>query len=215
MPAPTLAVSRHERNPDTSASAIATSGLLARRVIRHRRAADPRSGLDAARRRATASAPGARADEEFDRCAHRRPGSDDPAGRLPPAGLPRRARRADLRASPPTATRVRARVAFRRNPARASDGPADLRLDGRSLKLVSAAIDGAAGAAERARPRRRGPDRRRRRTCPTPSPGRPRPRSRPRPTPRSKASTCRAACTAPSARPRASARSPTGPTAPT
>jgi aminopeptidase N len=43
----------------------------------------------------------------------------------------------------PSATQVRARIAFRRNP----DGPAsrpDLRLDGRSLALVSAEIDGAA-----------------------------------------------------------------------
>jgi aminopeptidase N len=42
----------------------------------------------------------------------------------------------------PKATRVRARIGFRRNPARAGEGPADLRLDGRALKLVSAAIDG-------------------------------------------------------------------------
>ncbi len=42
----------------------------------------------------------------------------------------------------PAATRVRARVTFRRNPARASEGPLDLRLDGRNLRLVSAAIDG-------------------------------------------------------------------------
>ena len=42
----------------------------------------------------------------------------------------------------PAATRVRARVAFRRNPARACDGPLDLRLDGRNLRLFSAAIDG-------------------------------------------------------------------------
>jgi aminopeptidase N len=41
----------------------------------------------------------------------------------------------------PAATRVRARVGLRRNPARA-EGPLDLRLDGRNLKLVSAAIDG-------------------------------------------------------------------------
>ena len=43
----------------------------------------------------------------------------------------------------PGATRVRARIAFRRNPGHAADGRADLRLDGRGLKLVSAAIDGA------------------------------------------------------------------------
>ena len=43
----------------------------------------------------------------------------------------------------PTATRVIAKLAFRRNPARAGDAePADLRLDGRKLTLVSAAIDG-------------------------------------------------------------------------
>ncbi len=43
----------------------------------------------------------------------------------------------------PDATRVRARIGFRRNPARAGEGPLDLHLDGRMLKLVSAAIDGA------------------------------------------------------------------------
>lgn len=42
----------------------------------------------------------------------------------------------------PTATRVRSRIAFHRNPARAEEGPADLRLDGRQLRLVSVAIDG-------------------------------------------------------------------------
>ncbi|MFO1144234.1 MAG: aminopeptidase N [Amaricoccus sp.] len=42
----------------------------------------------------------------------------------------------------PKATRVRARIAFYRNPARADEGPADLRLDGRNLTLVSATIDG-------------------------------------------------------------------------
>ena len=44
----------------------------------------------------------------------------------------------------PEATRVRARIAFRANPARAGDAPHDLRLDGRNLELVSAAIDGGA-----------------------------------------------------------------------
>ncbi len=44
----------------------------------------------------------------------------------------------------PAATRVRSRIAFYRNPARADEGPADLRLDGRGLKLISAAIDGGA-----------------------------------------------------------------------
>ena len=43
----------------------------------------------------------------------------------------------------PTATRVRSRIAFYRNPARADEGPADLQLDGRQLALISAAIDGA------------------------------------------------------------------------
>ena len=42
----------------------------------------------------------------------------------------------------PSATRVKARVAFRRNPERAGEGPADLVLDGRLLTLVSAAVDG-------------------------------------------------------------------------
>ena len=41
----------------------------------------------------------------------------------------------------PEGTRVRSRVALRRNPA--GDAAADLRLDGRALRLVSAAIDGA------------------------------------------------------------------------
>ena len=41
-----------------------------------------------------------------------------------------------------TATRVRSRIGFYRNPARADEGPADLRLDGRLLDLVSASIDG-------------------------------------------------------------------------
>jgi aminopeptidase N len=42
----------------------------------------------------------------------------------------------------PSATRVVARIAFRRNPERAGEGPADLRLDGRMLTLVSAAVNG-------------------------------------------------------------------------
>jgi len=41
----------------------------------------------------------------------------------------------------PTATRVLSKIDFRGNPARA-DGPHDLHLDGRNLKLVSAAING-------------------------------------------------------------------------
>ncbi len=44
----------------------------------------------------------------------------------------------DLAAS---ATRVTARIAFRRNPERAGEGPADLVLDGRLLTLVSAAVN--------------------------------------------------------------------------
>ena len=59
----------------------------------------------------------------------------------PPAFLAE-TRRADLPAGRRRHARP-ARVAFRRNPARAGRRPADLRLDGRSLKLVSAAIDGA------------------------------------------------------------------------
>ncbi|PZQ51593.1 MAG: aminopeptidase N [Rhodovulum sulfidophilum] len=43
----------------------------------------------------------------------------------------------------PGATRVTARLHLAPNPARAGEGPRDLRLDGRLLKLVSAAIDGA------------------------------------------------------------------------
>jgi len=42
----------------------------------------------------------------------------------------------------PKTTRVTARLSFRRNPD-AAPGPADLRLDGRALRLVSASIDGA------------------------------------------------------------------------
>ncbi|HUS54436.1 MAG TPA: aminopeptidase N [Thermohalobaculum sp.] len=42
----------------------------------------------------------------------------------------------------PSATRVVARIAFRRNPERAGEGPADLRLDGRMVALVSAAVNG-------------------------------------------------------------------------
>ncbi|MEL6218468.1 MAG: aminopeptidase N [Pseudomonadota bacterium] len=42
----------------------------------------------------------------------------------------------------PSATRVEATVRFRRNPERAGEGPADLRLDGRSLTFVEAAVDG-------------------------------------------------------------------------
>jgi aminopeptidase N len=42
----------------------------------------------------------------------------------------------------PTATRVTARIAFRRNPDRADEGPADLALNGRRLTLVSASVNG-------------------------------------------------------------------------
>lgn len=43
----------------------------------------------------------------------------------------------------PTATRVRAALTFVRNPERAGDGPADLTLDGHSMTLLAAAVDGA------------------------------------------------------------------------
>ncbi|WP_299131809.1 aminopeptidase N [uncultured Amaricoccus sp.] len=42
----------------------------------------------------------------------------------------------------PAATRVRARIAFRPNPARGDAAPRELRLDGRALRLISASIDG-------------------------------------------------------------------------
>jgi aminopeptidase N len=42
----------------------------------------------------------------------------------------------------PSATRVKTRIAFRRNPERIGEGPAGLVLDGRLLTLVSAAVDG-------------------------------------------------------------------------
>jgi len=42
----------------------------------------------------------------------------------------------------PSATRIKARIIFHRNPERAGEGPADLVLDGRLLALVSAAVDG-------------------------------------------------------------------------
>jgi aminopeptidase N len=42
----------------------------------------------------------------------------------------------------PAAAHVSARIAFRRNPDRAAEGPADLVLDGRQLVLASAAVDG-------------------------------------------------------------------------
>jgi aminopeptidase N len=43
----------------------------------------------------------------------------------------------------PHATRIRADLALRPNPARAVEGPQDLRLDGRNLRLISAEIGGA------------------------------------------------------------------------
>ena len=43
----------------------------------------------------------------------------------------------------PTATRVVATMIFRRNPDRAAEGSADLRLDGHSMALIAAAVDGA------------------------------------------------------------------------
>ncbi|MEO0342223.1 MAG: aminopeptidase N [Pseudomonadota bacterium] len=42
----------------------------------------------------------------------------------------------------PTKTRVHSKITFRANPSRSGDGPHDLRLDGRGLKLLSASIDG-------------------------------------------------------------------------
>ena len=42
----------------------------------------------------------------------------------------------------PTATRVRSRITFAANSARTAEGPHDLRLDGRNLKLIGAKIDG-------------------------------------------------------------------------
>ena len=42
----------------------------------------------------------------------------------------------------PAATGVRAEIALRPNPARAGNGPCDLWLDGRNLRLISVAIDG-------------------------------------------------------------------------
>jgi aminopeptidase N len=51
--------------------------------------------------------------------------------------------RLDVRLDP-AATRVRAALSVRPNPARAGDGPLDLRLDGRGPRLVAAALDGAA-----------------------------------------------------------------------
>ncbi len=43
----------------------------------------------------------------------------------------------------PTATHVRAALTIVRNPERASEGPAGLRLDGHSMNLLAAAVDGA------------------------------------------------------------------------
>ena len=110
----------------------------------------------------------------------------------------------------PTATRVRARIGFRRNPARAGEGPLDLRLDGRQLRLVSAAIGGAAVPQNALAVDDEGLTVAGGRWCrrTRASSGRRRPRSRRRATPRSRGSTCRGPCTAPSARRRGSARSP-------
>ena len=60
-------------------------------------------------------------------------------------------RRARPSRSRPAATRVRARIAFRPNPARAGDAPLDLRLDGRSLEAGLGRDRRRAGAAERPR----------------------------------------------------------------
>jgi aminopeptidase N len=61
---------------------------------------------------------------------------------LPPAFL---VERVDLTfVLDPNATRVRSRMVFAPNPARAGDGPHDLALDGEGLRHISAAIDGVA-----------------------------------------------------------------------
>ena len=131
------------------------------------------------------------------------------------AGLPRRQRRADLRARPggdPGARRASPSAATR---ARRRAGRSTCASTAASLRLVSAAIDGAPVPQNALAVDDEGLTVAADARAATPSSGRPRPRSPPRPTPRSRGSTCRAACTAPSARRRASARSPTSPTAPT
>jgi aminopeptidase N len=112
----------------------------------------------------------------------------------------------------PAATRVRARLAMRPNPARAGEGRLDLRLDGEAMRLVAAAIDGAPVPANALAVDEAGltvagehlPDGGFVWECET--------EIAPATTPRSRGSTCRRACTAPSARPRGSARSPSTPT---
>ncbi|MDG1211418.1 MAG: hypothetical protein P8N98_19920, partial [Paracoccaceae bacterium] len=42
----------------------------------------------------------------------------------------------------PTATHVRAALTFVRNPERASEGPAPLRLDGHAMNMIVAGVDG-------------------------------------------------------------------------
>ena len=100
------------------------------------------------------------------------------------------------------ATRVKARMAIRRN----GDHAEPLRFNGERLKAVSVAIDGrlywaptstASTTSSSPSPRRRPPSAWRRRS-----------RSTPRPTRRWRDSMCPPDASAPSARPRASARSP-------
>ena len=116
----------------------------------------------------------------------------------------------------PGATRARAELSLRPNPLWHEDAARDLRLDGRSLKLVSAALDGEAlpqsALAIDAEGLTLPEELRARRSLHL---GGHETRSTRPPTPRSRASTCRTACTAPSARPRGSAGSPTTPTGPT
>jgi len=110
----------------------------------------------------------------------------------------------------PEATRVLARLAFRRNPAHPLQLP--LWLDGEGLKHLSCRMDGVAVAPGSLTTACRS----RRNFCPTvPSSWKPRSRSTRRPIPRWRGFTCPGACTAPSARPKGFARSPITPTAPT
>ena len=99
----------------------------------------------------------------------------------------------------PQSTRVLSRIRFA---PRADAADKTFFLHGEDLKVIRTA-----STVPRSRPRlprRASPVR-----CPMPpSPGKPRWRSARRPTPRWKGSTCRTACIAPNARPRASARSP-------
>ena len=133
----------------------------------------------------------------------------DPALRLSPAGLPDRRGLAWTSASRRTRPGCKATLTDppQRRPRRAAG------LDGVRLKPISVAIDGQDLAAGEYRGRRRAPDHRRgpRRL----HAWRPRSRSIRRATRRWRACTCPPAASAPSARPRASARSPGSPTGPT